>query len=345
MFCFRSFSYSSTLIQLTLSYLFFYSSVNQSALAYPKVIMNKVFQLESSEKLEQLHKSIISGLSHYALFRVQETPPFYALTINSSTEQSSATKEKFKLLFFGDGHTFHRAKVVSSSRNGNHGSWSLFDAHASSRYQYQSVENLILSEKNSTDAVLPESLKYTCRQDINGVKSEIKNQLSSLPIKEAKTIIQQSRLYESVYTSHRSHRLFRDDWGTYYYIEENKAPETGERFRLWIGYKGDLKLIPVITAAHDSEGTVLVSSKAAIRLVASPSKRNAESIGAYWTEQDTQRKLLEVPVDQNQGVIFNELGIYDSLYLGSICDPLFKRSSLLLQKLVPKTSLKDSSFQ
>ena len=243
----------------------------------------------------------------------------------------------------GDGHTFHRANVVGSSRNKNRGSWSLFDAHASSRYQYQSVKSEILVEENQTDAVLSESLGYTCKQEINGIKSEIKNQLVSLPFNQAKLIIQQSRFYESVYTSHRSHRLFRDDWGTYYYIEENKAPETGERFRLWVGYKGNLKLIPVITAAHDSEGTVLVSSKAAIRLVASPNKSNSESVGAYWTEQDTQRKLLEVPVDRNQGVIFNELGIYDSLYLGSICDPLFKRSSLLIQKLVPETNLKDSS--
>ena len=70
--------------------------------------------------------------------------------------------------------------------------------------------------------------------------------------------------------------------------------ETGERFRLWVGYRGNLKLVPVITAAHDTEGTVLVSSKAAIRLVASPVNNNSESIGALWTEQDTQRKLLEV---------------------------------------------------
>ena len=108
-----------------------------------------------------------------------------------------------------------------------------------------------------------------------------------------------------------------------------------------MGYKGSLKLVPVITAAHDTERKVLISSKALIRLVASRTDNNCASIGAFWTEQNTQRKLLEVPLDISQGVIFNELGIYDSLYLGSLSDLLFKRSPIPLKQLVPNTRLED----
>ena len=80
-----------------------------------------------------------------------------------------------------------------------------------------------------------------------------------------------------------------------------------------------------MTAAIDTEGAVFVSQTGSIRLVAQShiNKGNGQNVGAYWVTEDKRVNLLEIPVDRNQGVIFNELGIYTGQYLGSPCDPLF----------------------
>ena len=116
MYAFKYLGYSSTLIKLAITYFFIIFSTNKLAQAYPKVVLNKVFQLESTEKLEYLYYNVVSDLHQYELFRIQESPPFYALTVESSQKQTPIAERGTKLLFVGDGKIFHKAKTVGSGR-------------------------------------------------------------------------------------------------------------------------------------------------------------------------------------------------------------------------------------
>ena len=318
-------------------------------ITYAQSLKDQILPLVPTEDQRFLKLNDPSTKQNIFGFKLHDTPLYYMIVHISLKDSNHPNKGYKSKILVGTQNIFHEVKVVSSSSNSTDYtfSWSTYDAHSITKYSHQS-----LSFKPDLSGSLPENfqalelrkakLNFSCSQEINGVVSEVKKELKSLPYTEVNKLLTQARFYKPVYTTHRAHRLFRDDWGVYYYIEENKNPAQGQRYRLWMGYRRAMKLIPVITAASDSEGVVLVSKDAAIRLVADNrqlSNQNKENYGAYWTEGNKQKVLLEVPVDRNQGLIFNELGLYDSLYLGSFCDPLFNRSPLILNTLANQANL------
>jgi len=153
-----------------------------------------------------------------------------------------------------------------------------------------------------------------------------RTQLRLLSPEEASVKLAQAKVIPPPHKPYKTHALLRDDWGVYYLIEQNVDPYKRSDFRLWVGYRGAMERVPVITAAYDSMGVVLVSKDAAIRLVTQGAERSAgcQELGAYWVSKDptqvARKELIKVPYYQNTHVIFSQLGIYDQLYFGQPCD-------------------------
>ena len=171
----------------------------------------------------------------------------------------------------------------------------------------------------------PPTMEIHCYNLQNEAK---RTQLRLLPPEEASVKLAQARVIPPPHKPYRTHALLRDDWGVYYLIEQNVDPYKQSDFRLWVGYRGAMERVPVITAAHDSMGVVLVSKDAAIRLVTQGAERGSgcQEPGAYWVSKDptqaTRKELIKVPYYENTQVIFSQLGIYDQLYFGQPCDIL-----------------------
>jgi len=164
------------------------------------------------------------------------------------------------------------------------------------------------------------SLSISC--PVRDSKLLHKQELKILSNSETATLLKSSAVIPEPDRPFSSHRLLRDDWGKYYFIEKDKDPYSGQPYRLWVGYRGSMKRVPVMTAADDTMGVVLVSQGAAIRLTTQGAEPSAgcQAVGAYWVKEDSRRELTLIPRHQNLDVIFSQLGIYDQIYLGHYCD-------------------------
>ena len=65
----------------------------------------------------------------------------------------------------------------------------------------------------------------------------------------------------------------------------------------------------------DSEGDVFSTKTGSLRLI-------IDRRESTWIEGEKPRKLMLVPVRQNLGLIYNELGIYAGQRQGTPCDDL-----------------------
>jgi hypothetical protein len=296
-------------------------------------LSDKLLHLSTTPTLNTLAQKIRKGEEKFHVFQLDHKPNYFMLISHNRIEN-------YPQIFVGNEDAFHQLKSVSKGRDQEKITWGIYDAHAVTRSSYQFLLFKSFDKDIQTDPpTLQPSIDLDCHQEVDGVKSDVKKSFKPLNMGEAQAVLSKVRLFEPIYTTHKPIRLFRDDWGVYYYIEENKSPQRAERYRLWMGYRGAMKLVPIITAAVDTEGLVLISKDAAMRLISKRSNQrsshpNSERFGAFWTDTQTQKNLLEVPVGMNQGVIFNELGIYDQLYMGSFCDSFFNRSPTLLKQLI-----------
>ena len=324
-------------------------------------LKSKVQYLQTDHSLDALSQQIRANEVLYEVFQVSDMPPYFIFI-------SSDERVKDRSILAGTSEYVHPLKVVSSSRQGaKQLGWSIYDAHAETTYathrvDYKSSVSEVKSDQESTathdsssEHTVPHqevrsTLQLNCSQPKDGVQRDIQKTFSPLGTGEARALLSKIKLYGEISTTHRPYRLFRDDWGVYYYIEEHKSPAQGERFRLWRGYRGSMSLLNVMTAAADTEGVVLISKDAAMRLVSkrgenrSVRSENGEMFGAFWTQAESassgqkRKSLVEVPTQKNQSVIFNDLGIYDGLYLGSVCDPLYHRDPNLMRDLDPENT-------
>lgn len=346
----------------------------QAQLPADKVpLSQKIKAIEQDEHTENLMTMIKSGEVKYQAFKIIDSPPYYVFI---SIDDRVRSKNFDGMFLAGTADYIHELKIVGFGRQGDdHITGSIFDTHAPSNYTYQNVKYTVAREvkKEEADLVtgdqhvdtkshtlnpsigppkqaieaLIHTLDLSCSQTNDGMIRSINVQKTAIDEEEAKTLLSNAKLYRPISATHIAYRLFRDSWGVYYFIEERKSPEKGELFRLWRGYRGSMSLIPTMTAASDSEGVVLISKDAAMRLVSSGGRPSAyknnsgEEYGALWlqTESPTsdrqQKTLVEIPIAENQGVIYSELGIYDDYYLGSPCDPLYGRSPSFLERLLP----------
>ncbi|MFW5876707.1 MAG: hypothetical protein ACOCXM_08215 [Myxococcota bacterium] len=111
------------------------------------------------------------------------------------------------------------------------------------------------------------------------------------------------------------HALARDRRGVYYYVDRGATEATARDFRLYRGRRGAMRQLDMRDIVSDSEGDVFESASGTLRLVVDRDE-------ALWIRGKRSKDLKALPIGENLGVIFNELGIYLGEPLGTPCDDL-----------------------
>ncbi|MBV8756930.1 MAG: hypothetical protein JO257_06640 [Deltaproteobacteria bacterium] len=112
------------------------------------------------------------------------------------------------------------------------------------------------------------------------------------------------------------HAFFRDDTGTYYYVDALREQYGGKGFRVFVGKKGAMKQLPLSDVASDSAGEVFSTKTGDLRLVMSGSQPKS----GVWIKGGKKTELIVLDTDRDSPVIFKDLGIYG--FMGTICDDI-----------------------
>lgn len=107
--------------------------------------------------------------------------------------------------------------------------------------------------------------------------------------------------------------LARDRRGHYYYVDRGASEDTSKDFRLYRGPRGRLKKLAMRDVVSDSEGEIFASDDGKLRLIVG--KEDAE-----WITKKRAQKLQRLPLSDNYGLIYNELGVYLGAQLFVPCD-------------------------
>lgn len=115
--------------------------------------------------------------------------------------------------------------------------------------------------------------------------------------------------------------LARDSRGTYYFADvvRDKARRSGntEDYRLYIGRKKHMKLVPLDDVVDDHGGTILFTE--AGRLVLETGTDGAQK--STWFVGETGAELVTLDPTRSARMIYTQLGPYAGQPLGTICDP------------------------
>ena len=197
-------------------------------------------------------------------------------------------------LFYGDGKVFWHQRVYSGGSEGDirfsRTFWEPRSAHRSgSSFEFR-------DKKFFTEC------------------DERKTELTLVPEAEAKAMIASAKFYKPRW-KFRAYLLARDEQGRYYYVDRAREPEDSKNFRLYMGPKGNLKLQKMTNVVEDSEGVIFSTKTGSLRLISGQT-------GSTWIEGAVKLKLTSVPVDTNAPLIYNDLGVYAGMPLGTPCDDM-----------------------
>jgi hypothetical protein len=143
-----------------------------------------------------------------------------------------------------------------------------------------------------------------------------KTELPSLDGKAAADLLRTAQFTGPLH-KRAPHVLTRDDNGVYYYVDRGTTPETQNSFQLYVGPRGNLKLLAMTNVVADSQGEIFTTKNGALRFIVGPGGKESS-----WVKGKKVTKLTPIPVEQNLNVIYNDLGVYRGQRLGTPCDDL-----------------------
>lgn len=109
--------------------------------------------------------------------------------------------------------------------------------------------------------------------------------------------------------------LLRDTKGNYYFVDRGVRATDQKNYRVFIGPRGGLKQQKMTNVISDSEGEIFSTKKGDLRLLLDKAK------ASVWIENAKKSlELRQVPVEENMPLIFNDLGVYEGIRLGTPCD-------------------------
>ncbi len=209
-------------------------------------------------------------------------------------------------LFWGDGRVFHMVPVRSGGSDGDSGFNLAFDE--------QRTVGRPLGELTFRDG------RYTIDCD------ERVTELRPVAPDVAQRLLAEAS-FERPFFEWGPYALARDDGGTYYFIDRQfryvqdsknltsfRWKRTNE-FRLFAGPRGALKPLRLTNVVSDSEGDIFATKTGQLRLILSAKQ-------GTWVVGQSRRELTIVPIDRNQHLIYNDLGPYTGVLLGTPCDVL-----------------------
>ncbi len=110
--------------------------------------------------------------------------------------------------------------------------------------------------------------------------------------------------------------LARDDRGNYYFVERGRFPDNQRAFHVYVGPRGNMKKMELKNVVHDTVGDIFSTPSGDLRLVTS------HPATTEWLRGNKRSKLTDVPIEENMLLIYNELGVYNNIRLGTPCDDL-----------------------
>lgn len=141
--------------------------------------------------------------------------------------------------------------------------------------------------------------------------------LTRVPKDDAAKMVASADLRGSKWTR-RPSLLFRDDSGTYYFVDRLRVDDDLDRrdWRVYVGARGKMKAAPLKDVVDDDQGQIFATKDGSLRLVAGKDTK--------WVKGKAELKLTPVDLDssRNARMVYLELGPYVGEKLGTPCDDM-----------------------
>ena len=204
-------------------------------------------------------------------------------------------------IFYGDSKDFYL--VSASTRHYTCDRPGMTDRLRDGRFEHYMVDEGMPSTLECVD---PSHYRVLC-----GTRW---TELTVLPKEEALALLQKAVFRRSPF-DFIPYALARDDKGIYYYVDRGRWTDNEPTFRVFSGKKGNVKPVKLKNVAHDSEGDVFSTARGDLRLILSQAQ-------GWWVQKGKQNALSILTLEKNLPLIFNELGAYEGVRLGTPCDDL-----------------------
>ncbi len=199
-----------------------------------------------------------------------------------------------QFFFYGDGKTFWSQRTFGGGSSGDDFDRYFWDPRGMPRHR---------------------GAEFQLKDDKYSVSCDERTvELKLLSTADAKAMLA-SATFNAPRWTRQAYSLSRDDAGRYFYVDRAREPEGNKNFRLYSGQKGAMKLQKMINVVSDSEGDIFATRSGNLRVVLDKSE-------TLWVQGTKRNKLINLPVEDNVGMIYNELGIYSGMAFGTPCDDL-----------------------
>lgn len=211
--------------------------------------------------------------------------------------------ETHPVMYYGDGKSF--VQVASAGKYASPTSFlepRFFNKDANPNFRgidYRVMSNVDLDKKENSCAL-------RC--------GEKKIPLTLVDGGEAAELLRKAT-YQPNPQKYAPHALLRDTKGNYYFVDRGFHEADQKSYRVFIGQRGALKQQKMTNVVSDSKGEIFSTKKGELRLVLDEEK------SSMWIENTKKAfELRAVPVGENLPLIYNDLGVYEGVRLGTPCD-------------------------
>jgi len=98
-------------------------------------------------------------------------------------------------------------------------------------------------------------------------------------------------------------------------VDRLRAPANNKTFRLFSGLRGSLKPLKMTNIVSDSQGDIFTTRSGELRLVLDKKR-------SVWVDRKKEFELVQLPIEDNHVLIYQDLGVYEGRRLGTPCDDL-----------------------
>lgn len=195
-----------------------------------------------------------------------------------------------ELIFFGDGKTMYQQRMIGGGSQDGDMDFSVW----------------------SPRAVGLQQGSITVKKDGSGsAQCNAKETTKLTPASPAEaTRVLTKAVFKAPLWKRQSKFLARDDSGIYFFVDVLR--DTGKGHRVYVGSKGQMKLMPMTTLVDDAAGQIYGTKRGELRIVANEGEK------ATWRKGKKIEPLVVLDPYDNRYLIYRELGIYGQL--GTICD-------------------------
>jgi hypothetical protein len=142
--------------------------------------------------------------------------------------------------------------------------------------------------------------------------SEQDVELREIPQQEAAEVLDKVE-FRSRYFARNPILLARDEYGTYYLVDEDLYDDSPENLHVYSGWMGNMVKSKMHLVARDTEGSIFSTRSGDRRLIMD------EEMYRY-VEDEVSRPLRKIPVNNNRPFIHGDLGVYADMKRGTPCD-------------------------